>query len=83
MPRKKVPLFDGMNAHEEPTERPQNADKAPTESLRGAYDEPMGEYRVRLPAAWWEALRERGAARGLRPSQLIREIVAEYLRGSG
>lgn len=82
MPRKKVPLFDGMEADKETTKGPQKDGKASTDSLRNAYNTPMHEYRVRLPSAWWEALRQRGAVRGLKPSQVIRELVAAYLRGS-
>ena len=35
--------------------------------------------RVRLPEAWWRALTDQAAAEGLKPSQLLRQIVAEYL----
>ena len=80
---RKKSMFDEMREAmgEKPTEVPQSADETPTERLQSAYDEPMKDYRVRLPESWWRALQERGGARGLKPSQLIRELVAEYLRG--
>lgn len=63
----------------QPTEAPQDAYRAPTERLQSADDEPMKDYRVRLPESWWAELRRRAAARGLKPSQLIRELVSDYL----
>ncbi len=64
---------------ETPTERLQNASAETTERLQNAYDQPMKDYRVRLPENWWQELKRRGAAEGLKPSQLVRRLIAEYL----
>ena len=61
-------------------EQPQDDYDTPTERLQDDYEGPMKDYRVRLPESWWQELKRRAAARGLKPSQLIREIVSEYLR---
>lgn len=63
----------------EPTKQPQNDHRTPTEAPQSAHNAPMKEYRVRLPETWWQALRERAAAEGLKPSQVVRRLVAEYL----
>ena len=62
------------------TEGRQSADETPTERLQSADEEPMKDYRVRLPESWWAELKRRGAREGLKPSQVIRQLVAEYLR---
>ncbi len=62
-----------------PTDKTQTADTTPTERLQSADSKPMKDYRVRLPESWWQELKRRAAARGLKPSQLLREIVAEWL----
>jgi len=63
-----------------PTDGQRNAYRTPTKQLQDADNAPMKDYRVRLPVSWWEALRERAAAEGLKPSQLIRRLVADYLK---
>ena len=79
--REKKDLFGEMRKSmgEKPTNSLQQADAAPTESLQHADNGPMKDYRVRLPESWWKALTERAAAQGLKPSQLLRQILAEWL----
>ena len=55
----------------------------PTERLQSAYDTPMKEYRVRMPAPWWKSLQEDAAARGMKASALVRELILQYLQQSG
>ena len=78
---RKLTMFEEMRQAmgEKPTEQPQDDYREPTERLQSADTEPMKDYRVRLPESWWRELRERGAAEGLKPSQVIRRLVAAYL----
>ena len=86
MAREKKSMFDDMREAmgEKPTESRQHADDTPT--IRRQHADlppatgPMKDYRVRMPESWWAELTAQATAQGMQPSQLLRQILADWLR---